>query len=207
MTDTTISKGVLALVVTLTTMAGVIFYLQHEPAAGGDFTLQFRDRDWHFKTQSKQLNLLYFGYVKCPDVCPLTLSVLGQAFRALTPQELQKTQLVFVSVDAEHDTPVAVADYASQFFSAFIGLTGSAKALHKVVDKFHVGFMVELTPKSYLGYTISHSDRVFFVDRDGKVVEAMSRPRSYDQVLRTLRQLLEWTSSRGFDSVHERKAV
>lgn len=49
--------------------------------------------------------LIYFGYTNCPDVCPLTMSNIAIAKKALPKADQEKLQVVFVSTDPEHDTP------------------------------------------------------------------------------------------------------
>src|SRR5690242_11785398 len=47
---------------------------------------------------------LYFGYTRCPDVCPTTMATLAQAVRLLGP-EGGRVQALFVTVDPRHDKP------------------------------------------------------------------------------------------------------
>lgn len=174
-------------------VAAVVFFVwfeTREPTIGGDFTLSYRNQSWTLSQNARALNLLYVGYVKCPDVCPLSLSHTGEAFRKLTEEERKKVQLTFISVDAEHDTPASVADYAKNFFPDFIGLTGSEPEIRKAVDLFGASFMVEKYPKSYLGYSIAHTDRLFFLKKNGVVIDSIPNPRSGDDILIKIREHL-----------------
>lgn len=144
------------------------------PISGGDFTLTYRGQHWTFSSATKKLNLLYFGYTKCPDVCPMSLSYAGGAFRMLKDEELKDTRFIFLSVDQAHDKPNEVADYATNFFPTFIGLSGSKEQIDKAIGLFPASYMLEENPKSYLGYSISHTDRIFFLDSDGIVIDSIS---------------------------------
>lgn len=144
------------------------------PISGGDFTLTYRGQHWTFSSETKKLNLLYFGYTKCPDVCPMSLSYAGGAFRMLKDEELKDTRFIFLSVDQAHDKPNEVADYATNFFPTFIGLSGSKEQIDKAIGLFPASYMLEENPKSYLGYSISHTDRIFFLDSDGIVIDSIS---------------------------------
>ncbi|MCO5113389.1 MAG: SCO family protein [Bdellovibrionaceae bacterium] len=163
---------------------------QTEPSYGGDFTLSFRDQPWSFSDHTKKLNVLYIGYAKCPDVCPMSLSVAAQAFQKLSEKELQKVQLVFVSVDHENDTDTEVANYAEQFFSEFVGLSGSEEQLKKTVSQFYSSYLLEKDPSSYLGYSISHTDRLYFLNSKGMVVSTIPNPRDADEVFKMIRAKL-----------------
>ncbi len=144
------------------------------PTSGGDFTLTYRGQGWTFSSQPKKLNLLYFGYTKCPDVCPMSLSYAGDAFRMLKSDELSDVRFLFLSVDQAHDKPNDVADYAANFFPTFIGLSGSKEQIDKTIGLFPASYVLEENPKSYLGYSISHTDRIFFLNSKGVVIDSIS---------------------------------
>lgn len=179
-----------AAVVVALQMAGLYWYVRYEPPMGGDFDLSYRGQAWRFSEQAKGLNILYIGYAKCPDVCPMTLSFTGQAFRSLSEDEKQKVRFLFLSVDYTHDRPDDVADYAAQFFPSFIGLSGFREQIDKTVSLFHASYIVEENPKSYLGYSISHPDRLYFLNKKGVVVATVSSPRSAEVILKTIKEKL-----------------
>jgi len=160
------------------------------PVLGGDFTLNYDGQEWSFSKNARALNLLYIGYVKCPDVCPMRMSYLAQAFHHLSAEQLKKVQMIFVSVDFAHDRPHSVAEYARQFNPQFVGLTGTKADIQKTVDLFGASFMVEKDPKSYLGYSIVHTDRIFFLDDDGTVIDSVSSPQSYTEILDKIKEHL-----------------
>ena len=118
----------ISLVLSAMVVSGVVWYGSKRPTQGGDFTLNHRGRDWTLSENAKKVNLVYVGYAKCPDVCPMSLSYASQAFRQLSAEQLKDIQLIFISADVENDTAEGVADYAANFFPQFIGVTG------KVVD-------------------------------------------------------------------------
>src|SRR5690606_17526307 len=84
-----------------------------------------------------ELTLVFFGYTRCPDVCPLTLSQLATVYEEVgTPDDVN---VVMVSVDPEHDTPQVVGDYVRRFHPSFIGLTGSNQQVATAAKSFFVG--------------------------------------------------------------------
>jgi protein SCO1/2 len=170
---------------------GVIYsYLNREPKLGGGIDLIYRDQPWSLADHASPLTLFYVGYAKCPDVCPMTLSHVAGAYKKLSEDEAKKVQVLFLSVDFAHDTAADVANYAAQFHPSFIGLTGSETAINDTVDRFGVSYILEKDPKSYLGYSISHTDRVLILDRRGAVLESISSPRSSDAILFPLKGYL-----------------
>lgn len=184
-------KVALALfVISLAGILGLIAYMSYEPSKGGDFTLSSNGQEWNFNRQAKKLNLLYVGYAKCPDVCPMTLAYAGAAFRKLNPDQLKNVQMIFLSVDHAHDTPQAVHEYAQQFFPDFIGLTGTQQQIDFAVQQVGASYMFEEDKKSFLGYSIIHSDRVFFLNSKGKVMHSELSVRSEEQILNKIKDYL-----------------
>lgn len=63
-------------------------------------------KPWNLREQTKgKPTLIYFGYTNCPDVCPLTMSNIAVAKKALPKADQDKLQVVFVTTDPERDTP------------------------------------------------------------------------------------------------------
>lgn len=164
----------IVIVLGVTYFGYTIWQTMKGPVSGGDFTLTYRAQNWTFSTEAKKLNLLYFGYTKCPDVCPMSLSNAGGAFRLLNSSELNNVRFIFLSVDQAHDKPDEVADYATNFFPTFVGLSGSKEQIDKTISLFPASYILEENSKSYLGYSISHTDRVFFLNSKGIVVDSVS---------------------------------
>jgi len=77
--------------------------------------------------------LLFFGYTRCPDVCPTTMADIAVALRGLDPALVKKLQVVFVTTDPSHDTPAVLGEYLGRFDADlpqhFIGLTGDQAAI------------------------------------------------------------------------------
>lgn len=171
-------------------IAALVFYINYEPAVGGDFDLTYRAQEWKFSDHTKDLNLLYIGYAKCPDVCPMALSYAGYAFKNLSPAELEKVQLLFLSVDRDNDLPDDVANYAAQFFPTFLGLSGSRQQVDATVSLFGASYMVEENPKSYLGYSIAHTDKLYFLNKKGIVIHTIQSPRSAESIIEIIKENL-----------------
>lgn len=168
----------------------ILTYANQTPKMKADFELSYRGELWLLNKNSKKLTLFYAGYAKCPDVCPLSLSFSSQAFKKLNKKELGQIQFVFLSVDQENDSPNNVADYAAQFFPSFVGLSGTKEQIDKAVKSVGASYMVEKNPKSYLGYSIAHSDRIFILDKKGIVVDSIPNPRSDELIYNKIRELL-----------------
>lgn len=105
---------------------------------GRDFHLTGDDGVPHALSEFRgKVVALYFGYTRCPDVCPLTLATLGESVRLLG-EDGQRVQVVFVSVDPKHDKPKVLARYVRSFHKDFLALYGDAAATARTAAEFKV---------------------------------------------------------------------
>jgi protein SCO1/2 len=136
------------------------------PTEKGSFVLtdtEGESYDFAAETEGK-LTLLYFGYLQCPDICPVHLAqiaeVLGQ-----DAELARKTEVVFVSVDPARDKPEAIREFLDRFDTSFVGLTGTPDEL-KVAQE-----AVGVPPARIFGegdeYTVDHAGWVIAYAPDG----------------------------------------
>lgn len=156
---------------------------------GGDFSASFQGQPWSFSQAPRRVNLVYFGFISCPDACPLTLSHAGDAFTKLKATELEKVRLIFFTVDP-HDTAAKAAAFASGFYKDFLGVRGTEEQTLKATNLLGASFMIEQQPKSFLGYSVTHSDRLFFLNSSGEVIDSIGQPRSSEEILNKIRSYL-----------------
>ncbi|MGX7709452.1 SCO family protein [Methylobacterium sp. Gmos1] len=71
-----------------------------------------------------RLRLVYFGYTRCPDLCPTALMTVTQALDELPPALLARLAPVFVAADPERDGPGVLAAYLDTFHPAILAVTG-----------------------------------------------------------------------------------
>ncbi|MCX4675715.1 SCO family protein [Streptomyces sp. NBC_01433] len=83
--------------------------------------------------------LIYFGYTNCPDVCPLTMSNISLAKRALPKADRDKLQVVFVTTDPERDTPSSLGKWLTAQDPSFTGLTGDFPTIQAGARQIGIG--------------------------------------------------------------------
>jgi protein SCO1/2 len=134
-----------------------------------------------------KLLAVFFGYTFCPDVCPLTLSRLSQAFRELGEQA-DRIQFLFISVDPGRDTPERLSLYLGLFHPSFLGLTGSEDDIREVADAFGAFFV-----RSGEGdeYTVDHTARIFVIDSSGRIPLTFPVTATSKEMARDFALLLE----------------
>lgn len=110
--------------------------------------------------------LVVLGYLRCPDVCPTTLSSL----KGLLAQDAlsgQPIRVLFVSVDPFRDSPDEVSDYAYRFGEQFTGVTANHAQLQNLTRELGVGYRVPAESEAF--YLVSHSPVISIVDGRGQL--------------------------------------
>ncbi len=111
--------------------------------------------------------LIYFGYSFCPDVCPTTLALMGDAYDKLGDD---KTRVVpiFITIDPERDSPRQLKSYLRAFGPEFVGLTGNLGTITKVAASYRVYFKKHPLPGGQYG--LDHSSVIYLMDPHGRFV-------------------------------------
>ncbi len=153
-----------------------------------DFTLKDQNGNiFRLKDHRDQIVLLFFGYISCPDVCPTTLSKLAKVYSALGDKR-QQVLTVFVSVDAERDTPEKIKEYLEYFNVNAVGLTGTETQIDDVVLAYKV-YYEKVNTTSALGYMINHTDYLFLIDHDGKVRYLFRPEDKAEKIVQVIREI------------------
>ncbi len=130
---------------------------------------------------------IFFGFTRCPDVCPTTLNRMA-ALRKGLGADGDKFNIVFVSVDPGHDKPADIGQYVALFGTPIIGLTGTDAQIAQVVKAYHVFY--EKVPQRGGDYTIDHTATVFLMGRQGEFVTTIDHQEGQDTALAKLKRLI-----------------
>ncbi len=115
----------------------------------------------------RPLTLVMFGYTNCPDVCPISLSTLSSALRAMGPEVAKQVQMVFVTVDPDRDTRERLREYLDQFDPAFVGLTGTRDELARAQELANVPEAFLEDPREDGSYEVGHATQMIAYQSDG----------------------------------------
>lgn len=156
-------------------------------AVGGPFTLTAADGSTVTdQTLKGRPFALFFGFTRCPDVCPTTLARLAK-LRGQMGAKGEKLQLVFVSVDPESDTPADIGQYTAMFGTPIVGLTGTAQQIAQIAKAYKIYYAK--VPQDGGNYTVDHSATVFLMDRDGRLESTLDMKDSDEAALDKLNRL------------------
>ncbi len=134
--------------------------------------------------------LMFFGYTRCPDICPVTMAKLGQA-RKLADAAAggeRSFDVVMVSVDPEHDTPGKLSDYVTYFGRDFVGLTGAHEAIARLAASLNVAFG-KLPGDTPDGYVVDHTANIVIIGPRGLYRGFLKPPHDADHIAKVLTAL------------------
>lgn len=154
---------------------------------GGPFTLVGADgKPFSSAKLEGKPYAMYFGFTRCADVCPTTLSRMVKLRDQVGGQN--SFNIVFVTIDPTHDGPKEVGQYATLFNSPIIGLTGSPAQIDQVKKQF--GIYAQPSPNPMPGKEMMHSAIVLLFDRNGNFVTTIAPDESDSDALAKLKKLV-----------------
>jgi protein SCO1/2 len=157
-------------------------------AIGGPF--QLTDQDGQTVTEKSLLGhptLIFFGFTRCPEICPTALFEMSEVLRAMG-KDADRVAAYFISVDPERDTAEAMKDYVSSFDPHLKGLTGNPDQIAKVISAYRV--YARKVPLKDGDYTMDHTALIYLMDRDGNFVSSFNLKRTPEQAAADLKRHL-----------------
>lgn len=166
-------------------IAILVLYITTTTLPVGEKVTQFKDLGGRFQLNSLngridlqeyqgKVVVLYFGFLNCAEVCPLSMGVMSAAFKKLPQEVYPQVQGFFISVDPKRDDLQSLNDFAQYFDPRIKGLTGTEKEIDILTKQYGVYFDLVDMESSQLGYTVDHSSRFYIINPSGKLVNVMS---------------------------------
>lgn len=138
-----------------------------------------------------RFQLITFGFISCPDVCPTTLLEMQQVLAALGARA-KHIQAIFITVDPQRDTAVVLGAYTRNFDARILGLTGSPELIRHAADAFKVRFEKIQEPGAAPDvYTMDHSSGMFLLGPDGQLLAKFAYGTPVPELTARIQQWLE----------------
>jgi len=151
-----------------------------QPRVIADFALVDDERQpFSLENLRGKWTLMFFGFTNCPDVCPSALYDLNLVTEKLTElrgNKLPPTQVVFVSVDPERDTPEKLSQYLGYFNPGFIGVTGTQEQLAPLTMQLGIAYQIEEHETGAGQYNVYHSASFLLTDPEGRLYGVFPAP-------------------------------
>jgi len=130
-------------------------------------------------------NLLFFGFTFCPDICPITLSMLSRTEKGLDIKDQEKIRIFLVTVDPDRDSPEQLKVYLENFSEKFIGLTGGLDQIYNFATSVNAPFNPISNSKDP-NYTVDHTGSIVLIDPEGKYAGFFRAPHNQDNVKKAI---------------------
>lgn len=117
------------------------------------FTLARDDHD---------VDVVFFGYTNCPDVCQIVMGTITSAWLRLPKADRDRVRVVFVTTDPARDDEQQLTSYLARFNPAFTGVTGDIDSIDRLAQPLGV-FIKKGQRLPSGGYEVSHSATVYGV--------------------------------------------
>ena len=133
-----------------------------------------------------RFQLVTFGFVSCPDVCPTTLLQFKTILHSLG-NKAGRLQPVFITIDPERDSREILRTYTAAFDARILGLTGSPELLRRAAESFRVQYEKVREPGAKPDiYTMNHTAGMFLLDPDGILLATFSYEMPADEISRRI---------------------
>jgi protein SCO1/2 len=144
-----------------------------KPSLGGPFTLVNTKGEPMSQAEFLgQWTFFYFGFVHCPEICPVELNRMTKVVDAVRAANGKRIQPMFVSCDPKRDSLEAVEEYLSVFHPDFVGLVGTPKQTDEVCKSYRIYYsMPDPEAAKTTDYLIDHSIAIFLFDPQGRFVD------------------------------------
>jgi cytochrome oxidase Cu insertion factor (SCO1/SenC/PrrC family) len=139
------------------------------------------------KTMLGRPYAVFFGFARCPEVCPTTLFEVARASNEADASG-SGFDILFVTLDPERDTSETLADFVSSFSRRITALRGSSEEIDRAAQAFRV--YRRKVPLDGGDYTIDHTTLVYLVDRDGVLSGVASFSERGDEAAKTLKDFI-----------------
>lgn len=123
-----------------------------------------------FDVNDPRIRVVYFGFTRCPDVCPTSLAMLSGALNQVDDELKEQFRPIFISLDPERDAASDSHKYAQYFHPMLEGLSAPLDVTTPIAHKYGVIFRKTELENSELKYTLDHSSYFYFLKPDGTLI-------------------------------------
>jgi len=143
--------------------------------------LDHRGEKFGIERTKGKWSFIFFGYTHCPDICPITMSVMSDVYQKLR-DKYEDTQIIFVSVDPDRDTTEKLAQYVTYFNEDFIGLGGDTEKVNSLTKQIGVAYYLNKQEQEE-AYLVDHSASIFLFDPKARLIGKISAPHESGKII------------------------
>ncbi len=159
-----------------------------------DYATDPNGAQFAFKASPGDLLVVFFGYLTCPDICPVTMADIAAGLEEVGAEIAGHVEIAFATVDIERDTGPRILDYLTHFFpnSKVHALRATDSfQLYGVTYQFGAQWQVDPHEPGATTYGVAHSGLTYVVDDKGQLVWELPFGTTGPEVAATLNALMD----------------
>lgn len=133
--------------------------------------------------------VVFFGFTRCPDVCPSTLAEM-KAVRERLGADADRVQVLFITIDPERDTPRLLAEYVPSFDPSFLGLYGDMATTERTAKEFKIYYQ-KVPGSTPDNYSMDHTAASYIYDPRGHLRLYVRNGAGTDAITHDIKLLLD----------------
>mmetsp|Transcript_42434 Transcript_42434/g.49589 ORF Transcript_42434/g.49589 Transcript_42434/m.49589 type:complete len:302 (-) Transcript_42434:400-1305(-) len=157
-----------------------------KPAIGAPWTLvDLKGNLVSEQTFAGKFTLLYFGFARCPDICPSEMQKVAQVMDTMKekfPEVAANVQPIFVSIDPGRDSIDALRSYEKDFHPSYAFLTGTPQMVASMAKSYRV-YVSRADETEDGDYLVDHSIVLYFHDDKGEMVDVFTQSMKPTDIL------------------------
>lgn len=124
--------------------------------------------------------LLFFGYPKCPDICPATLGIVRDSWNILSKRKPNSTlRFVFADISSQQIATSQLQQFMQNYHPQFIGVQGAKEEMQKLGDQLGIYAKQQ-------GDSIDHTAALMLIDPQGYLHAIFTPPFTADDIVHDL---------------------
>lgn len=127
--------------------------------------------------------LMFFGYTRCPDICPKTLALVRDSWNIFkAAKQPVPVRFVFADISREPVTSSELKMFLQNYAAEFIGINGDLAQLHQLSDQLGIYAQQESDK-------IDHTAALMLLDPQGRLHAVFTPPFSAEELVHDLQVL------------------
>lgn len=151
--------------------------LKNETSDRLEFQIPSTIGNLNFAELQNQTVFVFFGFTRCPQICPTTLTQLSSLFLKLSAAEKQSVKVLFISIDPENDSMEVLKKHMSRFGDSFIGATDSDENLQKITKLFGASYKRQPV--------IDHTSTIYVINKNQELVDVLPFTATTEELLQS----------------------
>lgn len=140
-----------------------------------------------------QWTWMFFGFTRCPELCPTTMNKLAKAYQKLQKEGVDTLpHVVMITLDPARDSLSRLKEYVHAFDPHFYGARGDEQGVKALAAQFGIAYARVQSSQSEQkqAYTIEHSGAVMVINPEGKLQAFFNPPYTVNQLVHDHHQFI-----------------